>query len=89
MRVPVDAVVVNTKNVKFPVRGFMWDDGTFFVHNPRPLKYPQYIGLMGKPGTRALEWVADKETLEPVETSLFCIESLVLAKRKTQGKKSR
>ena len=90
MRIKIDGVVANTRGVEFPVKGFLWHDGSFFLFNPRPDRYPGKKGLMGSKTEKTLYWANDDITPSE-EASKFLIKSMLadMSKKKEskRGKK--
>ena len=86
MRLDAACTVVNSKDKVFPVSGYVWSDGTFFVRNPRPDKYPQYAGLYGTGESKDLAWVVDKADIQPGPPSKFRIRSIIVVRKKRKTK---
>ena len=82
MRVPLKATIVNGKGRVFTVEGFMWDDGVFFLRNPRPARYLDYKGLLGGRADKALRWTTDPAGHTDGDLSPFTVRSLLLAPAK-------
>jgi hypothetical protein len=85
MRIKIEGVVCNTRGVEFPVKGFFWHDGAFFLFNPRPDRYPDEKGLMGGPKEKTLYWATPEVT--PGEASKFIVKSMLVDMSKPKTKK--